>query len=61
MNVASRWSLLFRKLCNFSDYDNGGDNDDDDDSIQFNSILHYLCAESTALRPITDTAQCTCK
>jgi hypothetical protein len=25
--------------------------------IQFNSILYYLCAESTALRPITDTAQ----
>jgi hypothetical protein len=29
--------------------------------IQFNSILYYLCAESTALRPITDTAQCTFK
>jgi hypothetical protein len=27
-------------------------------SIQFNSILYYLCAESTATRPITDTAQC---
>jgi hypothetical protein len=26
-------------------------------SIQFNSILYYLCAESTATRPITDTAQ----
>jgi hypothetical protein len=26
-------------------------------SIQFNSIIYYLCAESTALRPITDTAQ----
>jgi hypothetical protein len=26
-----------------------------------NSILYYLCAESTALRPITDTAQCTYK
>jgi hypothetical protein len=25
------------------------------------SILYYLCAESTAVRPITDTAQCTCK
>jgi hypothetical protein len=25
--------------------------------IQFNSILYYLCAESTATRPITDTAQ----
>jgi hypothetical protein len=23
-----------------------------------NSILYYLCAESTATRPITDTAQC---
>jgi hypothetical protein len=27
--------------------------------IQFNSILYYLCAESTAVRPITDTVQCT--
>jgi hypothetical protein len=26
--------------------------------IQFNSILYYLCAESTASNPITDTAQC---
>jgi hypothetical protein len=25
--------------------------------IQFN--LYYLCAETTAVRPITDTAQCT--
>jgi hypothetical protein len=25
--------------------------------IQFNSILYYLCAESTATRPNTDTAQ----
>jgi predicted CDP-diglyceride synthetase/phosphatidate cytidylyltransferase len=25
--------------------------------IQFNSILYYLCAESTAARPITDRAQ----
>jgi hypothetical protein len=33
----------------------------DDDSIQFNSIIYYLCAESTALRPITNTAQSTCK
>jgi hypothetical protein len=23
-----------------------------------NSILYYLCAKSTATRPITDTAQC---
>jgi hypothetical protein len=29
--------------------------------IQFNSIQFYLCAESTAVRPITDSAQCTCK
>jgi hypothetical protein len=29
--------------------------------IQFNSILYYLCAESTAVRPITDTAQFTNK
>jgi hypothetical protein len=29
--------------------------------IQFNSVLYYLCAESTAVRPITDTAQCTYK
>jgi hypothetical protein len=27
-------------------------------SIQFNSILYYLCAEPTATRPITGTAQC---
>jgi hypothetical protein len=26
-----------------------------------NSVLYYLCAESTATRPITDTAQCTYK
>jgi hypothetical protein len=26
--------------------------------FKFNSILYYLCAESTATRPITDTAQC---
>jgi hypothetical protein len=26
--------------------------------IQFSSILYYLCAESTATRPITDPAQC---
>jgi hypothetical protein len=25
--------------------------------IQFNSILYYLCAKSTATRPITDAAQ----
>jgi hypothetical protein len=25
--------------------------------IQFNSILYFLCAESTATMPITDTAQ----
>jgi hypothetical protein len=27
--------------------------------IQFNSFLYYLCAVSTAVRAITDTAQCT--
>jgi hypothetical protein len=27
-------------------------------SVQFNSNLYYLCAESTATRPITDTEQC---
>jgi hypothetical protein len=26
--------------------------------IQFNSL--FLCAESTAVKPITGTAQCTC-
>jgi hypothetical protein len=26
---------------------------------KFISIIYYLCAESTATRPITDTAQCT--
>jgi ABC-type cobalt transport system substrate-binding protein len=25
--------------------------------IQFNSVLYYLCAEPTATRPITGTAQ----
>jgi hypothetical protein len=30
---------------------------DDNNSIKFNSILYYLYAESTAKRPITDTAQ----
>jgi hypothetical protein len=25
--------------------------------IQFNPILYFLCAESTATRPIADTAQ----
>jgi hypothetical protein len=27
----------------------------------FNSIVYYLCAVSTVVRPITDTAQCTRK
>jgi hypothetical protein len=27
-------------------------------SVQFSSVLYYLLAESTAARPITDTAQC---
>jgi hypothetical protein len=26
--------------------------------IQYNSIIYYLCAEPTATRPITGTAQC---
>jgi hypothetical protein len=26
--------------------------------IQYTSILYYLCAESTATRPVTDTAEC---
>jgi hypothetical protein len=30
-------------------------------SSKFNLILYYLRAESTAARPIIDTAQCTCK
>jgi hypothetical protein len=34
-------------------------NDDNDNSFQFNSMIYYLCAESTATKPITDTAQCT--
>jgi hypothetical protein len=42
-------------------------NDDDDDNNNIinnnnnnnNSILYYLCAEPTATKPITDTAQCT--
>jgi hypothetical protein len=38
-------------------------NNNNNSSIQlFNySVIYYLCAESTALKPITDTAQSTCK
>jgi hypothetical protein len=37
---------------------NGGKTDDDSGSGgDNNSILYYLCAKSTATRPITDTAQ----
>jgi hypothetical protein len=32
-------------------------NNNNNNSIQFNSILYYLCAESTATGPITDPAQ----
>jgi hypothetical protein len=40
----------------------GLENDyDNNNSIQFNSMIYYLCAESTAIKPITDTAQCTLK
>jgi hypothetical protein len=35
--------------------------DNNNNSIQFNSMIYYLCAESTATKPITDTAQCTLK
>jgi hypothetical protein len=37
-----------------------GDVDDDGNNNNFNSIsiLYYLCAEPTATRPITGTAQC---
>jgi hypothetical protein len=34
---------------------------DDNNNNFFNSILYYLRAESTAVRPITDTAWCTCR
>jgi hypothetical protein len=34
------------------------DDDDNDDNNNNNPILYYLCAEATATRPITDTAQC---
>jgi hypothetical protein len=33
------------------------EDDDANNSIQFNSMIYYLCAESTAIKPITDTAQ----
>jgi hypothetical protein len=33
-------------------------NNNNNNLIQFNSIIYYLCAESTATRPITNTAQC---
>jgi hypothetical protein len=36
----------------------GDDNSIQFNSIIFNSILYYLCAEPTATRPITGTAQC---
>jgi hypothetical protein len=43
---------------NNNNNNNNNNNYNNNNSIQF---LSYLCAESTALRPITDTAQCTCK
>jgi hypothetical protein len=36
---------------------NKKDDDDDDDDYD-DSIIYYLCAEPTASRPITNTAQC---
>jgi hypothetical protein len=63
-----------QKRGNLTNDDGDDDDDDDDDNnnnnnnnqnyqseviTQFNSsIIYYLCAESTAARPITDTAQC---
>jgi hypothetical protein len=37
--------------------DNVNNDDENDDSVQFSSIIYYLCAEPTATRPVTDTAQ----
>jgi hypothetical protein len=49
----SQPTLIFSKQERLANNNNNNDND--------NSILHFLCAESTAVRPITDTAQCTRK
>jgi hypothetical protein len=47
---------------NDDDEDDGSQDDDDDNNNnnnnKNNSILYCLCAESTATRPIADTAQC---
>jgi hypothetical protein len=34
-------------------------NNNNNNYYYYYSILYYLCAQSTAVRPITDTAQCT--
>jgi hypothetical protein len=38
------------------EYDDNVNNNNNNNNN--NSILYYLCAEPTATRPITDTAQC---
>jgi hypothetical protein len=53
---------------NFKNFNNDNNNNNNNNannmaddfnnySVQFSSILYYLCAESTAKRPITDTAR----
>jgi hypothetical protein len=36
---------------------NDDNNDIDNNLIELDSIISYLCAESTATKPITDTAR----
>jgi hypothetical protein len=64
MVIPGYLSTLFHDSEGDDDNDDGDDDEDDDDNNNNNnnnSILYYLCAESTAVRPITDTAQCTYK
>jgi hypothetical protein len=54
--VRSREDTDSQTIFKYSEYNNNNNN-----SIQFNSMIYYLCAESTAIKPIIDTAQCTLK
>jgi hypothetical protein len=46
-NVAAKKQLKFKYISNWNNNNNNN-----------NAIIYYLYAESTATRPITDTAQC---
>jgi hypothetical protein len=39
------------------DDDDDNNNNNDNNSIQFNSVLRYLCADKSAIRQNTETAQ----